>query len=97
MCGAEEGSRFVEPFLVDVGKRYLHSLARKCERHRAAEAAAAAGDRRGLSLQVFHCTSSHSAASRHRLSRNRSRKKPKCPIRSTPISPGVTFLISGFA
>src|SRR6266480_1999865 len=44
-----------------------------------------------LPSSIFiQCLSSQSAASRHKVSRNCSRKKPKWPIRSAPSSRGAT-------
>src|SRR6185295_11909438 len=74
----------------DIAQGDMHALVGERERHGAAQPASRAGDDYDLALEILHCASSQSAASRHRLSRKRSRKKPKWPSDFTPTSPGVT-------
>src|SRR5258706_3114950 len=86
------GEHFVQ--VADVAEGDVHAFIGEGERHRAAEAARRAGDGGHFSLELLHRLSSQSADSRHRLSRKRSRKKPKWPMLFTPSSRGATLRVS---
>src|SRR5260221_11651016 len=52
-------------------------------------------DEEGAARRTYSAASIHSAAPRHSVSRCSGRKKPKWPILATPVSAGVTVMISG--